>query len=303
MCCAGVCNPCACVPVEGGTTLTVADGTPVITSISNTEWPVGATTIGVIISGHNFGTSPIVSFSDPAVTCTESSAGDTQITCNITVGVNASGGAVNVTVTSQGYNGSGFIPLPNGGSQATSGSYPASKLKASFIVRFSGNKNTADLLQFNAKIDCSQSLGLHDCSGYNPPYWLWNVEIEADVSDDASNWTVSQNAGVSGSGDYISSGTQYNFTDYVAQGPDPGLGPTQQTPGTKTIFWLDAGGRSTTQNGYYIDSVTDTFDLTSKVCSKIVPTYCASVQWYVIIVVDPGKVLDSAKSSAGYGNK
>jgi hypothetical protein len=102
----------------------VGDGTPVINSINPDYWLVGATTTGVIITGQYFGTNPIVNFSDPAVTCTQTSASDTQITCNITVGVNALGGVVNVTVTSQGYNGSGFMPLPNGGSQATSSSYP-----------------------------------------------------------------------------------------------------------------------------------------------------------------------------------
>ena len=67
-------------------TVTVADGTPEITGISNIYWLVGATTPGVIISGYHFGTSPIVNFSDPAVTCTQTQAGDTQITCNINVG-------------------------------------------------------------------------------------------------------------------------------------------------------------------------------------------------------------------------
>jgi len=115
------------VPEGGSATVTVADGTPVISSINPHYWLVGATTAGVIISGQHFGTSPVVNFSDPAVTCIQAGASDTQITCNITVGVNASGGTVNVTVTSQGYNGSGFIAFPGGGSQATSASYPANK--------------------------------------------------------------------------------------------------------------------------------------------------------------------------------
>jgi hypothetical protein len=116
-----------------GATITVADGTPVITSVNPDNWLVGATTTGVIISGEYFGTNPIVNFSDPAVTSTRISASDTQITCNITVGANASGGEVDVTVTSQGYNGSGFIALPNGGSQATSSSYPADKQRPAFV--------------------------------------------------------------------------------------------------------------------------------------------------------------------------
>jgi hypothetical protein len=119
--------PCPTASPDPEASGTVADATPVINSISPDYWLVGATTTGVIISGQHFGTSPIVNFSDPAVTCAQTGASDTLITCNITVGANASGGMVNVTVTSQGYNGSGFMPMPNGGSQATSNSYAADK--------------------------------------------------------------------------------------------------------------------------------------------------------------------------------
>jgi hypothetical protein len=132
----GLSGRCTCQSVLPGSAsipLTVADGTPVINSISPDYWLVGATTTGVIVSGQHFGTSPIVNFSDPAVSCAQTSGGDTQITCNITVGVDASGGVVNVTVTSQGYNGSGFIALPNGGSQATSSSYQANKQRPGFV--------------------------------------------------------------------------------------------------------------------------------------------------------------------------
>jgi hypothetical protein len=111
----------------------VGDGTPVIYSISNTEWPVGATTSGVVISGEYFGTNPVVNFSDSAVTCSLVSASDTQITCNIYVGSSASGGEVDVTITSQGYNGSGFLAMPNGASQAQSKSKPANKQRPTFL--------------------------------------------------------------------------------------------------------------------------------------------------------------------------
>jgi hypothetical protein len=121
----------------------VGDGTPVISSISNTEWPVGATTSNVVISGEYFGTNPIVNFSDSAVTCTQTTQpSDSQITCDITVGVNTSGGEVDVTVTSQGYNGSGFIAMPNGGSHAGSNSKPANKQMPTFLKVVSTQQKT-----------------------------------------------------------------------------------------------------------------------------------------------------------------
>jgi hypothetical protein len=146
--------------LEGGSgyaDVTVADATPVINSISPDYWLVGATTTGVIISGQHFGTSPIVNFSDPAVTCTQTGASDTLITCNITVGANASGGVVNVTVTSQGYNGSGFMPMPNGGSQATSNSYAADKQVPTSLSIVTGTDSTT------SEASCTTSKGLAGC--------------------------------------------------------------------------------------------------------------------------------------------
>ena len=145
ICTAGCPVPCPTAVLGAGASGTVADATPVIYSIIPDYWLVGATTTGVVISGKYFGTSPIVSFSDPAVACTQTGASDTLITCNITVGANASGGVVNVTVTSQGYNGSGFMPMPNGGSRATSSSYPGNKQRPTFVKVVKTQQATACL--------------------------------------------------------------------------------------------------------------------------------------------------------------
>ena len=72
------------------------------------------------------------------------------------------------------------------------------------------------------------------------------------------------------------------------------------------MFWIDGPGRSIWVDAdnpvNLVNTVTDTFDFTSKVCSKVVPSYCKSVQWYFKLVVDAGGVLDTANSKAGFGN-
>ena len=126
---------CSPYPVLGGAsaTVTVADDTPEITGISNIYWLVGATTPGVIISGYHFRTSPIVNFSDHTVTCTQTQTGDTQITCNITVPSSSQGGTVGVTVTSQGYNASGFIGFPGGSGGTSAPPFNGDEQKPGFV--------------------------------------------------------------------------------------------------------------------------------------------------------------------------
>jgi hypothetical protein len=83
---------------------------------------------------------------------------------------------------------------------------------------------------------------------------------------------------------------------------DPGSAFVQQPAGQTTIFWIDAPGHTYKYNGYQIDSMASTEDLTSKVYSTRVAVVCASVSWYVRIVVDPGAVLDTSNSKAGLGS-
>jgi hypothetical protein len=194
--------------LEGGDsgTVTVADGTPVINSISPDYWLVGATTTGVIISGQHFGTNPIVNFSDPAVTCTQAGAGDTQITCNITVGVNALGGVVNVTVTSQGYNGSGFIAFPSGGSQATSSSYPGNKYRPTYAVLTGTGPYSSEY--------CTGTGIYRTYTAYDNSYRPITVNMQ---------WTLQEDVTSSSSCNVATGGTETveQFTDYIAN-CDPG---------------------------------------------------------------------------------
>jgi hypothetical protein len=114
MCCTGVCNPCACVPVEGGTTASVGDSTPVILSVSPNVWDGGATTT-VTLGGEYFGTNTpglsvtgIMLDGQPAII----SHSDTQIVFSVTVDANDPGNTASIVVTSTGYNGNGFAPPP-----------------------------------------------------------------------------------------------------------------------------------------------------------------------------------------------
>lgn len=101
---------------------TAGDATPVIQSISNTNWYAGPTPNSVTFNGQHFGTNaPALNFSPSSgITYTLSSYGDTQIVANITVPSATPNESVNVTVTNNGYGaGNGFVGL--GGQGPTSG--------------------------------------------------------------------------------------------------------------------------------------------------------------------------------------
>ena len=92
----------------------VGDRTPSITNISPLSWPAGTIT-PVTITGSGFGTNPKVTLSDPNILWSLTSATDNGTTGGATINgtVNVPpctlAEAVNVDVTSQGYNGSGFL--------------------------------------------------------------------------------------------------------------------------------------------------------------------------------------------------
>jgi len=88
--------------------LNVGDGTPHVTGINPDSWQAGQTTT-VVFTGYNFGTAPKLSFSSSQVTATITSANNTQITASVSVAAASPYQIVKVTVTSTGYNGSGFI--------------------------------------------------------------------------------------------------------------------------------------------------------------------------------------------------
>ena len=98
--------------------ITVGDPTPVISSIAPSSWMAGTTyACGIQISGSGFGTNPalnIVSADGGNEVASYSICGspaDGSITATVVTNTNYTAGAVNVSVTSQGYTGygSGFL--------------------------------------------------------------------------------------------------------------------------------------------------------------------------------------------------
>jgi IPT/TIG domain len=110
---------CACnIDVRQVTApLTVPDPTPVITGIHPSDWNAGATT-QVTFSGQYFGTNaPTLSFSPSSgISYTLSSHNDIQIVALVRVAAGTPNENVGVSVTNNGYGGSGF----NGGSVGNS---------------------------------------------------------------------------------------------------------------------------------------------------------------------------------------
>ncbi|HLK03908.1 MAG TPA: hypothetical protein VKT53_05665 [Candidatus Acidoferrum sp.] len=185
---------------------------------------------------------------------------------------------------------------------------------AVITVHFNGNLTPGDNLSFsNVAQTCSSTLGLKDCSTKFPSTWVWNVEIEADVSDDATNYTVSQGiAGLSKGFYRASNGSLQSFSasdNKPAPQDSPPSAVLQQVTGQKVIFWLDAPGRGTiyadpnnSANTGPIDSMTQVKNFTSSICSKTSSGTCWSVNWYTKIVVKSGGILDTTNSSAGLGS-
>jgi hypothetical protein len=176
-------------------------------------------------------------------------------------------------------------------------------------VKFSGTKSPNDALLFIYGNDCSETLGLTAC--YPSTYsqitanWRWNIEVSAQVNDDASKWTVAQNVLTSSdTGQTVdSSGAKHPFTDNPPTGPD---GPkplyVQQTAGTKQIFWIDGAGPTMFENnGQSVDSLTFLVNFNGIVCSKVIPSACSKTLWYVKIIVKPGGILDTVNSQASTG--
>lgn len=71
----------------------------------------------------------------------------------------------------------------------------------SIKINFTGHKTPGDNLRFIVAtiqlgvLECSEDLGPKDCSSPQG-YWLWNLEGNARVFDDVSNWTVARSYGL-----------------------------------------------------------------------------------------------------------
>jgi hypothetical protein len=180
-------------------------------------------------------------------------------------------------------------------------------IAATITVHFGPGSKTVgtpgDGLTFPATQTCSQNLGLFNCPG--PATWVWNVEIQANVSDDASKWTTKQSFTGRSKGNWKDSlGTLHAFDDTLNVSNDnPSSAFVQQTSGTTVIFWIDAPGhRYTYGTNQPIDSITQVENFTSTVCSTVNTSACFPVTWYLKLVVKPGAVLDATNSQAAFGS-
>ena len=105
-------------------TFTVVDPAPNVTGVSPSIWNAGACCTAsnpVTITGNNFGTNPTVSIVGPTgpYQVTTSNPSDTSVTASFAVPANSPSGPATVTVTSTGFNGTGFYP-GNSGNSASS---------------------------------------------------------------------------------------------------------------------------------------------------------------------------------------
>jgi hypothetical protein len=188
--------------------------------------------------------------------------------------------------------------LPSGGVNVVS---------ATITVHFGPGSKTVgtpgDGLTFPSNTTSSQNLGLFNCPG--PATWVWNAEIQANVSDDASKWTAKQSYTGRLKGNWKDSqGTLHAFDDTLNVSNDnPSSNFLQQTAGTTVIFWIDAPGhRYTYGTNQPIDSMTQVENFTSTVCSTLNTSACFPVTWYLKLVVNPGAVLDTTNSQAAFGS-
>jgi hypothetical protein len=132
-----------------------------------------------------------------------------------------------------------FFPLRGGNFQAQSAALPIS-----IRINFTGSKTSSDNLMFsNAVNTCSETLGLQDCTIFSG-YRLWNLEGNARVYNDASQWTVAVTNEYAYKGYFLDGNNnlqRFSCSEPVhSDGPDPFA--IQQPSGQQSIFYIDAPG-------------------------------------------------------------
>ena len=208
---------------------TVGDPTPVITSVCSDgvcsdTWNVNAaartTTIPITISGHGFGTNPTLTISGISGTCVTipvcvtisqptGTPTDTQIQATVTIDGGTPSASPTITVQSNGYNGSGF--LPGTPSQPGYGTATVTVVPGSIppTVLFNG----VAIGNATQSVVSGQQIAL---TLYPLPSWL---------SITAQFWTNPPGTVVSA----------------YTPGTKPTAGPGATNGASLTFYWLDAG--------------------------------------------------------------
>jgi hypothetical protein len=175
-------------------------------------------------------------------------------------------------------------------------------------INFEGVKQPDDNLMFSHDpTECSESLGLAAC-GVDPDLeWHWNVEMFAHVSDDASQWTISQQVSEERQGYWFQNGNRVPFNFSIptfTESPDPSF--VQGTPGTTTLYSLDAPSEVELQpcgNNQFcqIDTMEAVVNFSTNFCSVKCPSDCFTVNWHYQLLIYSSDQVDT-NSNAGYGS-
>ena len=199
------------------TNFTVGDPTPGISGVSPPTWLAGQIT-NVTVQGSGFGTSPTVQLSpadsnvsfDTPVACIGNSTTDTCFTVNATVQSTDPGGAYNLTVTSQGYGGSGFFSGGTGNTATASASVNIS----SVLMKLEQVGPTVISTDGAYSEDTTIRVTAVDSTGATIPSFTGTVNI-------AENGTsiYSQNGGTLPSSVNLSSGGTTTFVAHSLAGP------------------------------------------------------------------------------------
>jgi len=226
---------------------TTGDKTPSISSISPQDWPANVTTTPITITGTGFGTNPKVTLSDPTLQWTLLSAtddgaqGGATITGSVYVPTCTANEAINVTVTSQGYTGSGFVA-----------SYPGqSPQSPNFGAAVDGLPATAPTISFHGSVlsgtgsaVVGQQIGL-----------TGNVPSPQSSCVSSQSWTTPTGTPVAG---FSVTGANQSNGSYTTL--------TNSTTNTFTFYWTSNGTLNTTYSYTLNDGnsaqVTATFTVT-----------------------------------------
>jgi hypothetical protein len=252
---------------SAGATVTLADGTPVITSISPSPWVFGNTYSNSTISGEYFGTSPSVSLSDQTISFSYTPVSDGQISYSATIPATTPSETVTISVTSNGYNGSGFIAPASDPGMPQNAAKPQSNI-APYPVNFhEGGWGTWGCCTLDFTYDWGSSTGnlgdLSQCS--------LDELVTSQLGTGTQNWPYPMNqqqtypigspGGTRGEGWWPPSGTGDDYvlapSSFYKPYKAASFTDTQilhySCPGVKNGSWVTVGGpykivRSVAQN-------------------------------------------------------
>ncbi|MGO9096738.1 MAG: IPT/TIG domain-containing protein [Bryobacteraceae bacterium] len=195
----------------------IGDPTPNITSVNPNQWPAGATT-AITITGTGFGTNPTLSIDATGITGLQiMSSSDTQITAQVTIDPSAPDQPnVTLTVTSQGYGGSGFLSTnPGQPSQGTNSQ--ANIVAATPQILWGTACGSATQIGASMNVVAGQAITLVAC-------------MPGNTAVANPSWQLPQNV-------WITGGYAAGTTTGGQEAPDP---LTDQS--TLMFYFVDSGG-------------------------------------------------------------